>query len=134
MKEQKPADSVSPEPPTGSEAARWVNQLLIRSIRDRARDVLIELTSEGLAVRFRTEAGLQTVVASQKEMVSEIVARIKALFRIGVEEKQVPLNGSYAAIVDGRPIDFRVSISPTTNGEAIVMQVLDPARPAGDSR
>jgi len=131
VKEQKPTGSANPKPLSETPAARWVNQLLIRSIRDRARDILIEPTREGLNVRFRTDSGLRTVVASQREMQLEIVARIKAMFRIDVDKRQVPLNGNYVALVDGRQIDFRVSISPTTYGESMVMRVLDPARQTG---
>lgn len=131
MKEQNPTGSANPKPSSETPAARWVNQVLIRSVRERARGILIEPTREGLNVRFRTDSGLETEVATQSEMQSEIVARIKAMFRIDVEKRQVPLNGNYLALVDGRQVDFRLSISPTTYGESMVMQVLDSARQTG---
>jgi len=131
VKEQEPIDSASLKPPTDAE--RWVNQLLIRSIRDEASEVHLEPTGEGLAVKFKVGGVLQTVVAQEKDLAAEIVSRIKVLSRISDDAKQVPRNGNYAAIVDGRKIDFRVSISPTTHGEAIVVQVLDRMRETGAS-
>jgi type II secretory ATPase GspE/PulE/Tfp pilus assembly ATPase PilB-like protein len=134
VKEQNPTGPANPKPPSETPAVRWVNQLLIRSVRERARGILIEPTREGLNVRFRTDSGLETEVTTQSEMQSEIAARIKAMFRIDIEKRQVPLNGNYLALVDGRRVDFRLSISPTTYGESMVMQVLDSARQTGDNQ
>jgi type II secretory ATPase GspE/PulE/Tfp pilus assembly ATPase PilB-like protein len=146
MKEKKPSRRVgkpaakpagkSEEPPRNGEevkqpapettAARWVNQLILRAIRDRASDIHIEPTREGLLVRFRIDGVLHTVVGRQKNMESAIVSRIKAMSRIGADD--VAPDGRYGAIIDGREIDFRVSIFPTTYGEAIVMRILDRIR------
>jgi general secretion pathway protein E len=119
-KGEKPAPAMTAE--------RWVNQLLIRAIIERASDIHIEPTREGLTVRFRTDGVLHTVVAQQKDLASEILSRIKVMSRINVDEKQVPQDGRYGAIIDGREIDFRTSTFPTTYGEAAVIRVLDRIR------
>jgi len=131
----KPA--VEPEaPPAGDEkvtqpapepaAVRWVNQMIIRAVRERASDIHVEPTRDGLSVRFRVDGVLHTVVAQQKNLEPEIVSRIKAMCRIGADE--VAPDGRYGALVDGREIDFRTSIFPTTYGEAVVMRILDRMR------
>jgi type II secretory ATPase GspE/PulE/Tfp pilus assembly ATPase PilB-like protein len=68
------------------------------------------------------------VVVVQKDLESAIMSRIKVMSRINVDEKQVPQDGRYGAIVDGREIDFRTSTFPTTYGEAVVMRILDRIR------
>ena len=123
-----PGDEKVKQPVPAMTAERWVNQLLIRAIRERATDIHIEPTREGLSMRFRIDGVLHTVVAPQKALASEILSRIKVMSRINVDEKQVPLDGRYGAIVDGREIDFRVSTFPTTYGEAAVIRVLDRMR------
>jgi type II secretory ATPase GspE/PulE/Tfp pilus assembly ATPase PilB-like protein len=69
---------------------------------------------------------MHTVVAQQKNLASEIVSRIKAMARIGGDDPAP--DGRYGALVDGREVDFRVSIFPATYGEAVVMRVLDRMR------
>jgi type II secretory ATPase GspE/PulE/Tfp pilus assembly ATPase PilB-like protein len=116
------------QPAPAMTAERWVNQLIIRSIRERATDIHIEPTREGLTVRFRTDGVLHAVVMAPKDLASAIVSRIKVMSRINIDEKSVPQDGRYGAIVDGREIDFRTSIFPATYGEAVVMRILDRIR------
>ncbi|MCX6841272.1 MAG: GspE/PulE family protein [candidate division WOR-3 bacterium] len=118
------AEPVVAEPKKSPE--RWVNELMIRAARDRASDIHIEQTREGLSVRFRIDGVLHAVVAPQKALESAIVSRIKAMSRIGADD--VAPDGRYGAIIDGREVDFRVSIFPATYGEAIVMRILDRIR------
>jgi type II secretory ATPase GspE/PulE/Tfp pilus assembly ATPase PilB-like protein len=107
---------------------RWVTQLIIRAIRDRASDIHIEPTREGLTVRFRIDGILHPVVAPQKALQLAVVSRIKIMSRMNIAEKRVPQDGRYNALIDGREIDFRVSTFPTTYGETVVMRILDRIR------
>jgi type IV pilus assembly protein PilB len=107
---------------------RWVTQLIIRAIRDRASDIHIEPSREGLTVRFRIDGMLHAVVAPQKALQLAVVSRVKIMSRMNIAEKRVPQDGRYGAIVDGREVDFRVSTFPTTYGETVVMRILDRIR------
>lgn len=107
---------------------RWVNQLIIRAVRERASDIHIEPTREGLRVRFRVDGILHPVVSPKKALQLAVVSRIKIMSRMNIAEKRVPQDGRYGAIVDGREIDFRVSTFPTTYGEKVVMRILDRMR------
>ncbi|MCS7249429.1 MAG: GspE/PulE family protein [candidate division WOR-3 bacterium] len=107
---------------------RWVNQLIIRAVRERASDIHIEPTREGLQVRFRIDGVLHPVVAPKKALQLAVVSRIKIMSRMNIAEKRLPQDGRYSAIVDGREIDFRVSTFPTTYGETVVMRILDRVR------
>jgi len=122
--EPKKLEELASEAPV----VRWVNQLIIRAIRDRASDIHIEPTREGLTVRFRIDGILHPVVAPQKALQLAVVSRIKIMSRMNIAEKRVPQDGRYGAIIDGREVDFRVSTFPTTYGETVVMRILDRIR------
>jgi type II secretory ATPase GspE/PulE/Tfp pilus assembly ATPase PilB-like protein len=107
---------------------RWVNQMIIRAVRERASDIHIEPTREGLNLRFRIDGILHAIVAPKKALQLAVVSRIKIMSRMNIAEKRVPQDGRYSAIVDGREIDFRVSTFPTTYGETVVMRILDRMR------
>ena len=107
---------------------RWVNMMIIRAVRERASDIHIEPTREGLTVRFRIDGMLHAVVSPKKALQLAVVSRIKIMSRMNIAEKRVPQDGRYGAIVDGREIDFRVSTFPSTYGETVVMRILDRMR------
>ncbi|MFO7651736.1 MAG: GspE/PulE family protein [bacterium] len=107
---------------------RWVNQMIMRAVRERASDIHIEPTREGLQVRFRIDGILHPIVSPKKALQLAVVSRIKIMSRMNIAEKRIPQDGRYGAIVDGREIDFRVSTFPTTYGETVVMRILDRMR------
>jgi len=107
---------------------RWVNAMIIRAVRERASDIHIEPTREGLSVRFRIDGVLHSIVSPKKALQLAVVSRIKIMSRMNIAEKRIPQDGRYGSLVDGREIDFRVSTFPTTYGETVVMRILDRMR------
>jgi len=107
---------------------RWVNQMIIRAVRERASDIHIEPTREGLRIRYRIDGVLHPIVSPKKALQLAVVSRIKIMSRMNIAEKRVPQDGRYGAIIDGREIDFRVSTFPSTYGETVVMRILDRMR------
>lgn len=108
-------------------AARIVNSLIRRSIRDKASDIHLEPTEKNLEVRFRVDGVLEKKVALPKEIQSAIITRIKILSNLKIDEQRLPQDGRFSVSVDNRRIDFRVSSMPVSFGEKIVMRVLDKA-------
>ncbi|MEO0077247.1 MAG: GspE/PulE family protein [candidate division WOR-3 bacterium] len=107
---------------------RWVNQMLMRAVRERASDIHIEPTRDGINIRFRIDGVLTPIPPPKKNLQLGIIPRIKIMSRMNIAEKRVPQDGRYGAIIDGREIDFRVSTFPTTYGETVVMRILDRIR------
>ncbi len=122
--EPKKLEELASEAPV----VRWVNQMIIRAVRERASDIHIEPTREGLRVRFRIDGILHPIISPKKALQLAVVSRIKIMSKMNIAEKRVPQDGRYGAIVDGREIDFRVSTFPTTYGEKVVMRILDRMR------
>jgi type IV pilus assembly protein PilB len=116
---------------TGSEiredapAIKLVSTILRYAIDGKASDVHIEPTSSGVRVRYRVDGTLHTSVVLPITVHRSLVARIKVLSSIRLDEQRKPQDGRFSAEIDGRKIDFRVSTFPSYYGEKIVIRILD---------
>ncbi|OGJ14523.1 hypothetical protein A2585_02795 [Candidatus Nomurabacteria bacterium RIFOXYD1_FULL_39_12] len=99
--------------------------VLRNAIEGGASDIHIEFTGEKVKVRFRVDGELHTSIVLPPNVYGGIVARIKILAKLRLDEKRKPLDGSFSTSIDGRKIDFRVSTMPAYYGEKVVMRILD---------
>jgi len=90
-----------------------------------ASDIHIEPQHDNLRVRYRVDGILNTSLVLPIKVHSAVVARIKILSNMRLDEKRKPQDGRFSATIEGRKIDFRVSTFPTYYGEKIVMRLLD---------
>ncbi|MBX4200420.1 Flp pilus assembly complex ATPase component TadA [Candidatus Parcubacteria bacterium] len=93
-----------------------------------ASDIHIEPMRENVRVRFRVDGVLNTSLTLPNKVHSAVVARIKILCNMRLDEKRKPQDGRFSATIENRKIDFRVSTFPTYYGEKIVMRILDQSR------
>ena len=99
--------------------------ILRNAIEGNASDIHIEFTGEKVKVRYRVDGALHTTLVLPPNIYSGIIARIKILAKLRLDEKRKPQDGSFSTNIDGRKIDFRVSTMPAYYGEKIVMRILD---------
>ena len=102
-----------------------VATILRYAVDGNASDIHIEPTQGKVRVRFRVDGLLSTSLELPKNVQSAVVARIKILSSMRLDEKRKPQDGRFSATFDGRKIDFRVSTLPTSYGEKVVMRILD---------
>ncbi|MEK9201695.1 MAG: GspE/PulE family protein, partial [Patescibacteria group bacterium] len=102
-----------------------VATILRYATEGNASDVHIERTRDTIRVRFRVDGVLNTSLILPKEAHAAVVARIKILASMPLDEKRKPQDGRFSAKIGGRKIDFRVSTFPTFYGEKVVMRILD---------
>lgn len=102
-----------------------VATILRYAIDGSASDIHIEPTDKKVVVRFRVDGVLQTSLELPKNVQMAVSARIKILSSMRLDERRKPQDGRFSATFDGRKIDFRVSILPTSHGEKVVMRILD---------
>jgi type IV pilus assembly protein PilB len=102
-----------------------VSTILRYAIDGKSSDVHIEPMHNGVRVRYRVDGDLHTSVILPQNTQRAIVARIKVLSSIRLDEQRKPQDGRFSAQIDGRQIDFRVSTFPSYYGEKIVMRILD---------
>ena len=104
---------------------RLINALLSEAIKLNASDIHIETFENRLAVRFRIDGILQEVVQPRRELAPLLVSRIKVMSKLDIAEKRVPQDGRISLRVGGREVDIRVSTMPSSNGERVVLRLLD---------
>lgn len=102
-----------------------VSTILRYAIEGHSSDIHIEPSATRTRVRFRMDGDLHTSLELPSKVHEAVVARIKILAKLRLDEKRKPQDGRFSAMVDKRRIDFRVSTFPTENGEKVVMRILD---------
>ncbi|MEI8337724.1 MAG: GspE/PulE family protein [bacterium] len=105
-----------------------VATILRYAIEGEASDVHIEPMADKVRVRFRLDGALHTSLILPIKVLNTVVARIKILSDMKLDEKRKPQDGRFSARIEGRKIDFRVSTFPTYYGEKVVMRILDQAK------
>ncbi len=112
----------------GGEAStvKFVNQLLLEAVRDRATDVHLEPYEKRLLIRYRIDGILYEVPVSadMKRFHSGIVSRVKVMCNLNVAEHRLPQDGRTKVKVGGRDLDLRVSILPAAFGESVMIRLL----------
>jgi len=102
-----------------------VATILHYAVEGQASDVHVEHMGEQVRVRFRVDGVLHTSLVLPAKVHRAVVARIKILSSMRIDEKRKPQDGRFSAHILGRKIDFRVSTFPAYYGEKIVMRILD---------
>ncbi len=90
-----------------------------------ASDIHIEPLESGTRVRFRIDGVLHSSLVLPKDIHESLVSKIKILSSLKIDETRVPQDGRFRTKIDEKPVDFRVSTFPTTEGEKVVLRLLD---------
>lgn len=115
------AQTIQEDSPT----IKIASTILRYAIDGNASDIHIEPTPAGVKVRYRVDGDLHTSVILPANTHRALVARIKVLASIRLDEQRKPQDGRFSASIDNRQIDFRVSTFPSTSGEKVVLRILD---------
>ncbi|MEK7588380.1 MAG: GspE/PulE family protein [Patescibacteria group bacterium] len=99
--------------------------ILRNAIEGNASDIHVEHIGEKVKVRYRVDGTLHTTIMLPTNVHSGIVARVKILAKLHLDEKRKPQDGSFTTNIDGRKVDFRVSTMPGYYGEKIAIRILD---------
>ncbi len=105
-----------------------VQVILEHATSGAASDIHIEPTHDKVRVRFRVDGTLFSSIFLPLSVHAAVVARIKILTNMKLDEKRKPQDGRFSAKVEKRRIDFRVSTLPTYFGEKVVIRILDPEK------
>lgn len=102
--------------------------ILRHATEGNASDIHIENVGDKVKVRFRVDGVLHTSLVLPLNVYNGVIARIKILAKLRLDEKRKPQDGGFSAKIEGRKIDFRVSTMPSYYGEKVVMRILDPEK------
>jgi len=103
---------------------RIVDTLLKHAILQRASDIHIEPTEKEVIVRYRIDGILRDAMTLPRQAASGIVARIKVLSNLRLDEHRLPQDGRFKIEAEDYRYSVRVSILPVFDGEKIVMRLL----------
>lgn len=105
---------------------KLVTNLLTEAFKNKASDIHIEPMEKDIRVRYRMDGVMVDIEHHPKRLLAAIIGRIKIMTgTMQLDEKRVPQDGRIQMNYNDKEIDMRVSIIPTSNGESVVMRVLD---------
>ena len=101
-----------------------VDTLLKHAILQQVSDIHIEPTEKEVIIRYRLDGILHDAMILPKNVSSGIIARIKVLSSLKLDEHRLPQDGRFKIETKDYKISFRVSVLPVYDGEKIVMRLL----------
>ncbi len=105
--------------------SKMVSVILRHAVEGKASDVHIEPVGDETRVRFRIDGILHTSLVLPKNVHQAIIARVKVLSNLKIDETRIPQDGRFRMVIEGRDIDYRISTLPLVNNEKVVMRILD---------
>ncbi len=124
--EKQVTDLNNPEEIAGqSPVIKLVNYVLYHAVQERASDIHIERDDHACRVRYRVDGRLMTKLTPPHQMHPAVVSRIKIMSGMDISERRLPQDGDIHVMMDGRPIDMRISTMPGKFGEKVVVRVID---------
>ncbi|MCC5829704.1 MAG: Flp pilus assembly complex ATPase component TadA [Phycisphaeraceae bacterium] len=104
---------------------RLLNLVLMQAIKDKASDVHFEPFEDEFKMRYRIDGVLYEMMPPPRHLAMPIVSRVKVMSKLDIAERRVPQDGRIELLVAGNPVDLRVAVLPTMNGESVVLRILD---------
>ncbi len=124
------SEGVSEEDINSAPVSRIVSVIIRHAVEARASDIHIEPFAKESRVRYRIDGILHTSLALPRSIHNAIIARIKVLAKLKLDETRVPQDGRIRLLVSNREVDFRVSTLPLVSQEKVVMRILDTSKGA----
>lgn len=111
-----------------SPVIKLVNFLVYSAVKEGASDVHIEPDDNCLRIRNRVDGVLYEKLTPPHQLMAPVVSRIKIMAGLDIAERRLPQDGGIHVLMEGRPIDLRVSTLPNMYGEKVVIRIIDNAK------
>ncbi len=109
-----------------SPIVRLVNSTIYDALKLQASDIHLECDAASLAIKYRIDGVLASIgQVNGVDAAEQVISRIKVMAELDIAERRIPQDGRFKVRVNGRDIDFRVSIMPNIFGEDAVLRLLD---------
>jgi general secretion pathway protein E len=102
-----------------------VNRIFFEAVQLQASDIHFQPRNDSMVVRMRLDGILFDMQELSKDIQEEVLTRIKVAGRMDIAEKRLPQDGRATVRVGSRVIDLRIASMPASNGERIVVRLLD---------
>jgi type IV pilus assembly protein PilB len=104
---------------------KLVNYLIYNAVREGASDIHIEPDEKKTRIRYRVDGRLYEKLCPPHSMHPALISRIKIMAALDISERRLPQDGGIHVLLEGRPIDLRVSTMPEKWGEKAVVRIMD---------
>lgn len=118
-------ESKETEPDIGPSIIKLVDALISRAVRSNASDIHIEPQENDILVRNRVDGVLRDITNIPKAVGPAVIARIKVLANLKLDEHRLPQDGRFKLEIEKRKFSFRVSIMPVFDGEKAELRILE---------
>lgn len=108
-----------------SPVIKFVNYLISNALHEGASDIHIEPKEKFSRIRYRIDGVLFETMQAPAKMHAAVSSRLKIMSNLDISERRLPQDGKIGVIVGGRSLDLRVSTLPVSQGEKIVIRILD---------
>jgi general secretion pathway protein E len=109
-----------------SAVVKLLNSTIYDALKLQASDIHLECDAGCLHVLYRIDGVMVPITQVQgQDMAEQVVSRVKVMAELDIAERRVPQDGRFKVRVNGRDIDFRVSVMPNIFGEDAVLRLLD---------
>ncbi|HRQ79396.1 MAG TPA: type II/IV secretion system protein [Gemmatimonadaceae bacterium] len=102
-----------------------VDRIIAEGIQSRASDIHLEPEEAGVAVRYRIDGVLRQAMVLPKAAGIPLVSRVKIMAQLDIADRLRPQDGRARVAISGSRVDLRVSTLPASQGEKVVIRVLD---------
>ena len=102
-----------------------LNEILVDASKRRASDIHFDPHEDHLLIRIRVDGILYDYAKVPKNVKDYLITRVKTVARLNITESRLPQDGAIKATLQGIDLDLRVSSLPVSNGEKIVIRILD---------
>lgn len=104
---------------------KLVNLILFDAVKAGASDIHVQPEPDRVVVRMRIDGVLFDTITVPKNLQEEVLSRLKVQGRMDIAEKRLPQDGRATVCVGERMIDLRIASLPGSNGERVVVRLLD---------
>jgi type IV pilus assembly protein PilB len=102
-----------------------VNEMIIDAIQKKASDIHFDPTPTYLNVRIRIDGELVEYAKVPASVKKNLITRIKIISGMNITESRLPQDGAIKKLTDEIDLDLRVSSLPISDGEKVVIRILD---------
>jgi type IV pilus assembly protein PilB len=102
-----------------------VNEIIVDAVKRNASDIHFDPQTEFLKVRIRIDGILMDYTTVPNTLKRNLITRIKIIASMNITETRLPQDGAIKTVLEGLNLDLRVSSLPTSEGEKIVIRILD---------
>ncbi|MDD3341286.1 MAG: GspE/PulE family protein [Bacilli bacterium] len=102
-----------------------VNDILLDASKRGASDIHFDPLESHMKIRIRVDGLLIDYAEVPNEIKKNLVTRIKIISGMNITESRLPQDGAIKATLKDTPLDLRVSVLPTNEGEKVVIRILD---------